>query len=168
MCSTADRRSKNRQDLTEVETLLNDAKRLAKRYKELTGKPLGITGEVAEFTAAALLDIELTEARQAGYDAIRWCEGKEIQIQIKSRCLPSTSTSGQRLGGIQLNKEWDVVLMVLLDEDLEVLKIYEADRSAISSALLEPGSKARNERGALSVNKFKTIGHQVWPLSQTE
>jgi hypothetical protein len=53
-------------------------------------------------------------------------------------------------------------MLVLLDESFKVLSIYEAKRSAIKKALLVPGSKARNERGALSVTKFKSLGCLVW------
>ena len=49
--------------------LLTQAKVLAQRYYKLTGKPLGITGEVAEYEAGRLLGVSLTPARQAGYDA---------------------------------------------------------------------------------------------------
>ena len=51
--------------------LLKEAKELAREYYGLTGKPLGVTGEVAEYEAARLLGLELTPARQAGYDAHR-------------------------------------------------------------------------------------------------
>ena len=57
--------------------------------------------------------------------------------------------------------------MVLMDEDLEVLSIFEAARPEIERALLAPGSKARNERGALAVSKFKAIGHEVWKQKRT-
>ena len=53
--------------------------------------------------------------------------------------------------------------MVLLDEHFDASAIYEADRQAIIAALSAPGSRARNERGALAVSKFKSIGHEVWP-----
>jgi hypothetical protein len=54
-----------------VMKLLKEAKELAREYYGLTGKPLGVTGEVAEYEAARLLGLELTPARQAGYDAHR-------------------------------------------------------------------------------------------------
>jgi len=73
---------------------------------------------------------------------------------------------GQRLGRIDLKKEWDGVLLVLLDGDLEPIAIYEANRAAVEAALNVPGSKARNERGALGVAKFKSIGRQVWPAAR--
>jgi Family of unknown function (DUF6998) len=148
--------------MDEILNLLNDAKKLAKKYRMLTGKPLGITGEVAEFSAANILGLKLSKARQAGYDATKKVNGKELKVQIKGRCILNNAKPGQRLGSIQLDKEWDAVIMVLLDEDLEVICMYEAERRAIENALMVPGSKARNERGALGVSKFKSIGQLVW------
>lgn len=153
--------------MNELAKVLADAKALARKYRKLTGKPLGITGEVAEFSAAKILGLELAEARQSGYDAIRRKNGKITRIQIKGRCIPPNAKSGQRLGSIQLNKEWDIVLLVLMDEDFEVLSMYEATRPEIEKALLAPGSKARNERGALAISKFKAIGREIWSRDGT-
>jgi len=86
----------------------------------------------------------------------------KFRLQIKGRCFARGFESGQRLGGIQLSKEWDAVLMVLLDPDFEAREIYEAQRPAIEAALTAPGSVARNERGALPVAKFRSIGKLVW------
>ncbi len=44
---------------------------LAAEYYRLTSKPLGVTGEVAEYVAAELLGLALAPARTAGYDAVR-------------------------------------------------------------------------------------------------
>ena len=52
--------------------------------------------------------------------------------------------------------------MVILDERFEAKEIYEAPRAAVIAALTKPGSKARNERGALSVSKFRAIGRLRW------
>ncbi len=143
----------------EIQEILEQAKQLAARYKKLTGKPLGITGEIAEFNAASLLNLELAEARTAGYDAIG---SDDRKIQIKGRCLPENAKPGQRVGSIRLDHEWDTVLLVLMDESFNVQEMWEAQRPAIEEALLAPGSKARNERGALAVSKFKQIGRKVW------
>lgn len=144
----------------EIQDILLTAKDLAVRYKELTGKPLGITGELAEFNAATLLGLTLSEARQAGYDAI---DRRSRKIQIKGRCLPENPKPGQRLGSIRLDHEWDVVLLVIMDSTFEVIEMWEAGRPSIKEAILAPGSKSRNERGQLSINNFKQIGTQVWP-----
>jgi hypothetical protein len=131
-------------------------------YRVLTGKPLGVTGEVAEYEAARILDVKLTPARQAGYDAIEQNNGATRHLQIKGRCLLSGCKPGQRLGRIDVTKDFDAVLMVLLDENFEALEIHEADRAAVLAALAAPGSKSRNVRGALGVNKFKSIGKRRW------
>jgi hypothetical protein len=147
----------------ELQEILAAAKDVAVRFKNLTGKPLGITGEIAEFSAAKLLGLKLAEARQAGYDAI---DSSGRKIQIKGRCLPEKPGPGQRLGSIRLDHEWDSVLLVLLDQSFEVIEMWEADRPAVQEAILAPGSKARNERGALAVSKFKQIGTKVWPTAK--
>jgi Family of unknown function (DUF6998) len=146
-------------DPRELERIITKAKSLAIHYRLLTGRPLGITGEVAEYEAARLLNLRLAVVRQAGFDAIR---DDGTKLQIKGRCILDRTKGGQRIGSIKLEKEWDVVLLVILDADFEPIAVYEAQRPAITAALLAPGSKARNERGALSMSKFKSIGELVW------
>lgn len=146
-------------DLIALKSVIQQTKKVAKQYREITGKPLGITGEVGEFIAADLLGLKLTEARQPGYDAIA-PDGR--RIQIKTRCVLRDTTSTQRLGGIKFGHEWDTVILVLIDADFEPIAIYEALRANIVRELTKPGSKARNERGALSISKFKTIASTVW------
>ena len=144
--------------------LLADAKRLAKRYYALTGRPLGITGEVAEWEAVRLLRLRPAQVRQPGYDAEgKGPNGRKEQLQIKGRCIIGKFKPGARMGAIDLTKPWDAVLLVLLNGDFEATAIYRADRSAVRAALLAPGSKARNKRRQLSIAKFKTIGRRVWP-----
>jgi hypothetical protein len=150
------------EDSDRILEILGDAKKLAQEYRQLTGKPLGITGEVAEYEAARILGVKLTPARQAGYDAIEVRDGVERQLQIKGRCLLDNCKPGQQLGGIRIDKQWDVVLMVLLDQNFEAIEIYEAERNEVVAAILAPGSKARNERGSLAVSKFKSIGRLRW------
>lgn len=146
----------------EIMSVLAEAKKLAQRYRTLTGKPLGVTGEVAEYEAARLLSLELLPPRQAGYDAIRTEGGKRVTLQIKGRCILPGSSPGQRMGTIDIDKPFDAVLLVLMDEALDATAIYEADRESVIAALTAPGSKSRNERGALGVGKFKSIGRCVW------
>lgn len=140
-------------DLEEVGKVIRRAKVLAKKYYALTGRPLGITGEVAEYEASRLLGLQLMPARHPRCDAIRKRGKKSERLQIKGRRVINPK-GGQRMGSISLKKPWDAVLLVMLDDDFEPTAIYEANRHRVSKALLAPGSKARNERGALSVSKF--------------
>jgi len=144
----------------QIASLIERAKIVAIEYYQLTGKPLGVTGEIGEFEAARLLGLKLAIARESGYDAVDR-EGR--RLQIKARSIPENKKlTGQRLGRIDLNKPWDAVLLVLMDNCFSVKAIYEAGRIAIATALQEPGSKARNERGALAIAKFKSIGKEIW------
>jgi hypothetical protein len=77
---------------------LAEAKKLAQRCRALTVKPLGITGEVAEYPASRSLGVKLTSARQAGYDAIESRDGQTYRLQIKGRCVLEGSKPGQRMG----------------------------------------------------------------------
>ena len=147
---------------------LGQRKSAGQQYRALTGKPLGITGEVAEYEASRILGVELTPARQAGYDAIETINGVVKRLQIKGRCLLKDCKPGQRLGSIDVKKDFDAVLLVLLDENFNATSIYEADREDVLRALAEPGSKSRNERGALGVSKFKSIARLRWQCSSTE
>lgn len=140
--------------------LLRAIKRLARMYRELTGKPLGVVGEIAEYEAARLLGLELMPARNAGYDAIRNRDGR--RFEIKGRCILPGAKRSQRLGRIDVRKEFDAVLAVILDDRLDAVEILEADRKPVIKALTAEGSKARNERGALPVSKFRRIGRRVW------
>jgi hypothetical protein len=149
-------------DLQQIGEIITQAKRLANKYCQLTGRPLGITGEVAEYEAARLLNLRLSPVRQAGYDAMRTEDAIIRKVQIKGRCLLPGAKLGQRLGRIDLDQEWDEVLLVLLDEALDPISIHLAQRPAVEAALLAPGSKARNERGALSISKFKALAQLVW------
>lgn len=142
--------------------LLERVKQVAKRYYGLTGRPLGCTGEIAEYEAVRLLGLDLAPVRQSGFDAIRHTPSGPRRLQIKGRCLRGPRPAG-RLGRIDCsNDEWDAVLLVLLDEDLEAIAIYEAQREAVVAALQKPGSKSRNDRGAMAVSQFKSIGDLVW------
>ncbi|MEK6748168.1 MAG: hypothetical protein AABY83_03055 [Pseudomonadota bacterium] len=143
--------------------LISEARRLAVEFRAATGKPLGISNEIAEFDAARLLDLELCKERNGGFDAI----GKKTprvgkRIQIKARAIFDENKSGQRIGQLKLDKEWDSVMLVIMDEKYLPVEIYEAPRSAVMQALSERPENNRNKRGMMSVARFKNIAHLVW------
>ena len=150
----------------DLANLLADVKRLAAEYYVTTGRPLGVTGEIAELEAASKLDLELAEARAAGYDATRLIDGRVETVQIKGRRVASRKTPYRgRMPSIGLKKPFDVVVLVLLDEAYEPVEMWEATREAVTARLTAPGSKSRNERGAMGLSQFKSIATKVWPRS---
>ncbi|MDX9911435.1 MAG: hypothetical protein RBS39_06360 [Phycisphaerales bacterium] len=154
-------------DPAAIADLIEQVKRLAREYRKRTGRPLGVTGEVAEYEACRLLGLCLAPVRQEGYDAIRQTPDGMRRVQVKGRVLFADAKPGQRLSKISLKHEWDSTIVVVLDEDLEPTIIYEAERAAIAAALAAPGSKSRNERGQLGLSKFKSIARVVWRAGGT-
>ncbi len=168
--AAGERRDKNLSGTSRVREILAAVKPLAAEYYRLTGKPLGVTGEVAEFVAAECLNLELCDARTAGHDAIRRGPDGIVRIQIKGRAYSDAAKPGQRLGRVKTDAACDVVLLVLLDNaTLEPREMWEAPFGEVIMRLAEPGSKARNERGALSIRDFKKLpgARVVWPTAKT-
>ena len=61
-----------------------------------------------------------------------------------------------------MEQDWDSVVLVLMDENLEPYEIYEAARDEIIAALGEGVNNKRSKRGIMSVAKFRAIGHLAW------
>jgi hypothetical protein len=127
----------NELDVTRVRKILKMVKPLAAEFYRITGKPLGVTGEVAEYVAAEILGLTLVPARTVGYDALRGTE----RIQIKGRA--DGAKPGQRMSRIKLNAPCVTVLLVLLDNALEAREMWEAKYDSVSECLRRPGSRAR-------------------------
>lgn len=142
--------------------ILAEVKALALEYYAATGKPLGVTGEIAEAEAARLLGLSLMDARSPGYDAERRRDGRIETIQIKGRWKRAGANWG-RVPSINTDKPFDVAMLVLLQGDYEVAGIWEADRAAVLARLDAPGSRARNERRSMGVTQFISIARRVWP-----
>src|SRR5258708_13086553 len=92
-----------------VRELLATIKPLACEFYRLTGKPLGVTGEIAEFHAAEKLGLVLAAARTVGYDALRGSE----RIQIKGRAYGDNAKPGQSMSRIKPDSPWSTVLLFL-------------------------------------------------------
>ena len=144
--------------------ILKDVKALAVEYYNLTGKPLGVTGEIAEYEAAEILGLMLAEARTPGWDAVAGRGKKKKTVQIKGR-YKKDGKNWDRVSTININKEFDTVVLVLMHKDFQVHQIWEAERQPVIDKLLKPGSKARNERFQMSMSQFMSIGDLVWPPS---
>jgi len=125
-----------------VDKLISEARRLAAEFRRTTGKPLpGVSGEIAEHDAARLLELQLCDDRSHGYDALGTGSRDGKRIQIKARVIFDEEKSGQRLGQLKLEQDWDSVLLVIMNE---------------------AGNSNRKKRGAMSVARFKIISRLVW------
>lgn len=142
--------------------ILRKTKELAIDYKKITGRSLGITGEVSEYEAAIKMNCTLCEAGKAGHDLID-CNGK--RVQVKGRVLGENI---QRVGAIEPNttqKPWDYVLLVILDEQYNVISIYKAEEDNIENEINRPRPRNGKKRRNLTVPDFVRVSQKVWPVS---
>jgi len=151
----------------DVGRLIEEARRLAAEYRRATGKPLpGVSAEIAEHDCARLLGLALEKG--PGYDALGRGARAGRRIQIKGRVIFDERKSGQRLGQLRVEEDWDSVMLVLMDENYETYEIHEAERGDVLDAVAERAGSKRARRGALSVAKFRAIGRLVWTREDGE
>jgi hypothetical protein len=148
----------------DVEKLMLEARKLAADYRRATGKTLGVSSEIATHDVIRLMSL-VPSAPGSSYDAIGTGVREGKYIQIKGRTIFNDKKSGQRIGQLKMDQEWDLVMLILMDEDYEPQAIYEADRETIVAATEDTSAK-RAKRGAMSVAKFKVIGRLAWSAEQ--
>jgi len=147
----------------DVSKLIAETRRLAAEYRRATGTPLAVSSEIARHDACNLLQLKPADAdAEGGFDAIGVApDWKGLKIQIKGRAIFTEVKSGQRIGQLKLDKNWDAVVLVLMNEEYETQEIYMAKRDAVEHELQELDSK-RQSRGAMTVARFKHMAQLVW------
>ncbi len=148
-------------DVYSVDRLISETRRLAAEYRKATGKSLAVSAEIARHDACRLLGLEPVDG-VGGHDALDPAFTPPRRVQIKGRAIFDESKPGQRIGQLKLDQEWDVVMLVLMDEAFETTEILEADREAVVEALQDSEGRPRSKRGAMSVARFRRIGRLVW------
>jgi len=151
--------SRSDSELYSLDKLMQETRQLAARYRRTTGSTLPVTGEIARYDAARLLGLQLIEDPGSAIDAIGRGELKNRRILIKGRAIFDTARSSPRIGQLNPQQDWDLVVLVLFDEHYEAEEIYQASREQITEALAGKGTK---KRGAMSIAQFRIIGHRVW------
>ena len=144
-----------------------EARKLAADFRKATGKPLGISNEIAVHDVIRLMHLKPVEAGVGGHDAIGTGEREGKRIQIKGRTWNPDAKTTQRIGQIKMEAEWDSIMLIIMDENYEPLEIYEAERDDIVETVKKT-SKKRRSRGAMSLHKFKALGKQVWSKEDSD
>lgn len=147
----------------DLEKLIAETRRLAADYRRATGKSLAVSSEIARHDACVQLHLEpVSEEAGFGYDAVgKQPPWQDVRIQVKGRAIFDDSKSGQRIGQLKLDKEWDAVVLVLMDEEFQPIEMHLATREDVLAEMDQDTSKRRN-RGAMSVAKYKHISRCVW------
>jgi hypothetical protein len=120
-----------------VREILATVKPLASEYYRLTKKPLGVTGEIAEYIAAETLGLTLAPARTEGYDALRGSE----RIQIKGRAFAADANKSQRISRIKTSAPCDTVLLRHSNALLKRFGLRRKAPMAAKRALIRSGER---------------------------
>ena len=142
--------------------LISETRRLAVEYRKATGKPLAVTGELARHDAARLLGLELVDETGLGYDAIGRGDREGLRVHVKGRAIFDEERGKPRIGQMNRDQDWDLLVLVLMDEDFEPVEIYEVERDVIDEILEQTADSGRGRRGAMSVARVKIIGRLAW------
>jgi hypothetical protein len=148
-------------NLYSVDKLIEETRRLAAEFRRATGTMLPVSGEIARYDVAQHLGLTLCSDRNCGYDATGNGAIDGQRVQIKSRVITDQVKSGHRIGQLNPDGEWDLVVLSLMDENFAATEMYQATREQITEAMSARSSK-RGKRGAISVAKFKIISELVW------
>ncbi len=146
--------------LYSIDTLIEETRRLAAEFRRTTGTMLPVSGEIARYDVCHHLDLTANEERNSGYDAIGTGSRQGKKIQIKSRVIGNSVKSGHRIGQLNMDSDWDAIILSLMDDEFEPLEMYELSREKIEKTL-SPDS-GQKKRGVISVAKFRIIGELVW------
>lgn len=145
-----------------LDRLLAETRRLAADYRAATGKVLPVSAEIAVHDAIRLLALEPAPPGSA-HDAERTRDGVRERVLVKGRVVFDPARGGQRLGQLRLDREWEVLVVVLLDGRYEPTELIEVPRPAVEEVLgADAPSAGRARRGALSVARARIIGERVW------
>ena len=147
--------------LYSVDKLITETRRLAAEFRRTTGTMLPVSGEIARYEVSHHLNLSPTEEPIAGVDAIANDVREGQRVQIKSRVIEESIKSGHRVGQFSLDADWDFVVLSLMDAEFEPFEMYALSHQDVAEATTGNNGK-RSKRGALSVAKFRIIGHLVW------
>ncbi len=144
--------------LYSIDKLINETRRLAAEFKRTTGTMLPVSGEIARYDVSHHLDLTLVNDHNCGYDAMGNGKREGLRVQIKSRVIGDSVKSGHRLGQLNPNGNWDIVILSLMDDEFEPLEMYQLSRKEVIEALNSNSKK----HSTISVAKFKIISELVW------
>ena len=150
-----------------VDKLMEQTRRLAAEYYQTTGKTLTVTPELARFDAIEQLKLEAVDSLP-GIDALGSGPREGKHLHIKGRVIFDEGKNTYRIGQFNLERDWQLLLLVLYHADYHPFAIYQIPREAIDIALAPEANSKRSKRGVMSVAKLKALGTLVWTPQEGE
>ena len=146
-----------------LDKLMEETRRIAAEYRRSTGSTLPVSAELAKFDAIRLLGLSAATETERAVDAYLHTESGIQRVQVKGRVI-FDDKQGQRVGQMSLDAGWDLLLLVLMDENYIPEKIYQLSREQLNSSMPNASTLQKKTRGTMSVKKFQAISSLVWPV----
>jgi hypothetical protein len=120
-------------------------------YENITGRKLGITGEIGEVLVCKELGLKLlSNPIAAGFDAVN-DNGKKFQIKTRRG---KTDSPGARIGSFSKHK-FDEAILAILDNNYNIVELYKA-----TYRKLEPILKRHKKRNP-TLHQFKRVASVI-------
>lgn len=146
-----------------LEKLMEETRRIASEYRQSTGSTLPVSAELAKYDAIRLLGLKTPPEQERAVDAWMITPGGDRKVQIKGRVIFDPEKSGHRVGQLNLDADWDILVLVIMNDQYETQQIYRVSRDKLVAALPEGRDNSRKLRGAISVKKVQAISDVCWP-----
>jgi len=150
--------------LYSIDKLINETRRLAAEFRNTTGTMLPVSGEIARYDVSHHLDLTL-DTNNNSYDALGNGKRDGLRVLIKSRVIGDVVKSSHRIGQLNPNGNWDIVILSLMNNSFEPIEMYQLARKEVKRTLNKLGQK-QEKRGAISIAKFKIISELVWTKNE--
>ena len=138
-----------------IDKLMSETRHLAAEYHKLTGFALPVSNELARHDAMNILQLDQPSDPESGVDLIGTGPLAGKKIQVKARVIFTGAKSRPKVGQLNFDGKWDVVILVLLDDNYNAAAMYLADRSNLHELNAKAGK-------ALSIGRFKAAAKLIW------
>lgn len=116
--------------MNELNPLIQKIIEVAKEYRRVYQRPLGVMGEVGEHIVANQFQLELADFQNPSFDAISKNSGRKIQIKSRIFSRPSTDTVGKvKEGG------FDDLLVASFNQDFTLMDAWLVDSKNLEANL---------------------------------
>ncbi len=120
-------------------------------YEKVSGRKLGITGEVGEIIVCSRLKLNLlSNPISAGYDAV---DTRGNKYQIKAR-RGGSSNPGAKIGSFSKHK-FDYAVLVILDDNYKLVAMYKVSYKKILPVI------ESSKRRAPTLRKFIKLSQKI-------
>lgn len=150
----------DQKELYQLDKLMEETRSLAAKYRAATGQTLPVSHDLACYDAMRILGLIAPVTTEASVDALKVTDDGQQKYAIKGRVqFSNVKGKQQRIGQLNLDADWQVVLLVLMDDDYLPTSILSSTKAQIAEVLAE---KAANKRGAMTVAQFRRLAESVW------